>query len=58
LNLGSEEMPIEENARLVREEIVDAKYNKAEFIDLAWGRESHLGSNPNEEPVEGNDVDD
>ena len=51
-------MPIEEYARLVREEIVDAKYNMVDLIDLACDKEFHLGSNPNEEPMEGNDVDD
>ena len=58
LNLGSEEMPIEEYVQLAGEEIVDAKYNMAELVDLAWGREIHLGLDLNEEPMEGNDVDD
>ena len=29
-----------------------------ELVDLAWGREILLGSNLNEEPMKGNDVDD
>jgi hypothetical protein len=29
-----------------------------ELVDLAWGREIHLGTNLNEEPMEVNDVDD
>ena len=58
LNLGSEEMPIEEYVQLAREEIVDAEYNMVELVDLAWGREIHLGLDLNEEPMEGNDVDD
>ena len=29
-----------------------------ELVDLAWGRKIHLGLNLNEEPMEGNDVDD
>ena len=28
------------------------------LVDLAWGREIHLGLNLNGEPMEGNDVDD
>ena len=58
LNLGSEGMLVEENVQLTREEIVDAKYNMVELVDVAWSRESHLGLNLNEEPMEGNDVDD
>jgi hypothetical protein len=30
----------------------------AELMDLAWGREIHLGLDLNEEPMEGNNVDD
>jgi hypothetical protein len=33
LNLGSVEMPIEEYVQLAREEIVDAKYSMAKFMD-------------------------
>ena len=40
LKIGSEEMPMEEYVQLVREESIDAKYNMAELVDLAWGRES------------------
>ena len=29
-----------------------------ELVDLAWGREIHLGLNMNEQPMEGNGVDD
>ena len=57
LNLGSEEMPIEESVQLVGEEIVDAKYNIDELVDMAWGRKTHLDLDLNEEPMEGNDVD-
>ena len=35
-------MPIEEYIKLAREEIVDAKYNMVELVDLAWGREVKL----------------
>ena len=28
-----------------------------ELMDLAWGREIHLGLDLNEEPMEGNDMD-
>ena len=38
LNLGSEEMPVEEYVPLTREEIVDAKYNMIELVDLALDR--------------------
>ena len=42
-----------------RRVIVDAeKYIMVELADLAWGRKVHLGLNLNEEPMEGNDVDD
>ena len=58
LNLGSEEMHVEKCMQLVKEEIVDAKYNMAKLVDLAQGREVHLGSNWNEEPLEENNVDD
>jgi hypothetical protein len=30
----------------------------AKLVDLAWGREIHLGLDSNEEPMEANDVDD
>jgi len=39
LNLRSEEMLIEEYVQLVGEEIVDAKCNMVELMDLAWGGE-------------------
>ena len=58
LNLGSEEVPSEEVVQLAREAIIDAEYNMAKLVDLARGREIHLGSNLNEEPIKGNDVDD
>ena len=51
-------MCIEEYVQLVGEEIVDAKYNMAKLVDLAQGREVHLSLDLNEEPMEGNDVDD
>jgi hypothetical protein len=57
LNLGSEKMPIEEFVQLLGEEIVDAKYNIDELVDMAWGTETHLDLDLNEEPMEGNDVD-
>ena len=57
LNLRSEEMHVEKCMQLVKEEIVDAMYNMAKFVDLAQGREVHLGSDWNEEPKE-NNVDD
>jgi hypothetical protein len=42
-----------------REEIVDVEYNMVELVDLAWGREFHLGLHLNEEPIGGgDDVDD
>ena len=44
LNLGSEDMPIEEYVQLAGQEIVDVEYNMIELVDLAWGREIHLGS--------------
>ena len=58
LNIGSEEMPIEEYVRLAWEVIVDAKCNMAKLMDLPWGRGVHLGIDLNEEPNEGNVVDD
>ena len=30
----------------------------AKLVDLTWDREIHLGLNFNEEPMEGNDMDD
>ena len=42
-NLGSEEMPMNEYVQLAREEIINAEYNMAKLVDLAWGRENHLG---------------
>ena len=42
---------------MTKEEIVDAKHDMAELVDLARGREIHSGSDLNEEPMEGNDVD-
>ena len=44
--------------QLLGEEIIDAEYNIVELVDLARGRVIHLGLNLNEEPREGNDVDD
>ena len=35
LNLGNEEMAIDDYVQLVGEEIIDAKYNMAELLDLA-----------------------
>ena len=43
LNLGSEEMPIEEYVKLAREEIVDAMYHTAKLVNLTRGREIYLG---------------
>ena len=57
LNLGSMKMLIEEYVQLAREEIVDAEYNMDEFVDLARERGLYLGSNLNEKPMEGNDMD-
>ena len=37
-NLGSEKMSIEEYVQLAWEEIVDAEYNMAKLVDLAWSR--------------------
>ena len=53
LNLGSKEPPFEEYVQLVGEKIVDAEYNMAELLDLAWVEKSHLGA----QPMDGNDVD-
>ena len=58
LNLGSEEMPVEEYMRLAWDEIVDVEYNMAESVDSIWDRKFHLGLDLKEEPMEGNDVDD
>ena len=58
LNLGNEEMSTKEYVQMAREEIVDAKYNMVDLVDLAWDREAHLGSGLIEEPMQGNDVDD
>ena len=58
LNLGSEEMCVEEYVQLVGEEIVDANYNMAELVVMAWGRQVQLNLDLNEEPMKGNDVDD
>ena len=44
LKVGSEELPVEKYMQFVGEEIGDAKFNMAELVDLAWGREIHLGS--------------
>jgi hypothetical protein len=43
---------------LVGEKIVDVEHDMVELVDLASGREIHLGLNLNEQPMEGNDVDD
>jgi hypothetical protein len=51
-------MPNKEYVELAREEIVDSRYNMVELVDLAWGREANLGLHLNEEPMEGNDVND
>ena len=51
-------MPNKEYVQLVLEEIIDAEYNMVELMDLAWGREIHLGLALNEEPMHGNDMDD
>ena len=37
LNLGCEEISIEEHVQLAREEIVDVEYNVAKLVELAWG---------------------
>ena len=51
-------MLFEEYVQLAGEDVVDAKYIMAKLVDLAWGREIHLGLDLNEEPMKGNDVDD
>jgi hypothetical protein len=53
LNLGNEEMSTKEYVQ----EIVDAKCNMVDLVDLARDREAHLGSDLIEEPMQGNDVD-
>ena len=53
LNLGSEELPIEEHVQLAREKIVVVEYNMVELVDLAWGTKIHLGLNLKEESMEG-----
>ena len=50
LNLGSEEMPVEEYVQLACEEIVDVEYNMAELVDLVWDRKFHLDLDLKEEP--------
>ena len=50
-------MLIEEYVQLASWEIVDAEHNIAELVDLFQIREIHLGIDLNEEPMEGNDVD-
>jgi hypothetical protein len=50
----TEEMPIEKYVQLVGEKIVDIEYNMIELLDLAWRGEIHLGLDLNEEPTEGN----
>ena len=51
-------MPIEGYVQLVGEEIVDAKYNMVELVDLAWDREILWVLHLNEDPMEGNALDD
>ena len=58
LKLGSEEILIEKYMQLAGKDIVGAKCNIVELMDLACGREIHLGFDLNEEPMEGNDVND
>ena len=58
LNLGSKELPIEENVQLAEEKIDDVEYNMVELVDLAWIKIIHLGLDLSGEPMEGNDVDD
>jgi hypothetical protein len=58
LNFGSKETPIKEYVKLVGEEIANAKYNMVQLVDLAWGREIHLGLDLNEEPIKGDDMND
>ena len=58
MNLGSEELSIEKYMQLLGRKFVDAKYNMIELVDLAWDIEVHLDSGLNDEPMEGNVVDD
>ena len=58
LNLGSEEMPVEEYVQLVGERLLTQNTSWVSLVDLAWGREIHLGLDLHEEPMEGDDVDD
>lgn len=58
LNLGSGKISIEKYVQLVGEEIVDAKYNMVDLVDVACSREVHLGLELNDEPTWGNDMDD
>ena len=51
LNLGSEENINEEYVQLVGEKIVNAHHNMAKLMDLAWGRENHLGFNLDKESM-------
>ena len=50
-------MPIEKKERK-EEEIVDVECIMVEVVDLSWGRDVHVGLDLNEEPIEGNDVND
>ena len=43
LNLAITWKPIEEYVQLEREKNVDAKYNMAELVYVAWDREIHFG---------------
>ena len=56
LNLGSDEIPID--LHLATDKVVDAKYNVAELVDLAWDREVQLDLDCHEDTMEGIDVDD
>lgn len=48
--LEMKEIPIKEYVQLAREtKFVYIKCNMVELVDLAWGRNFHLGSNLNEE---------
>ena len=55
---GTQEMHVEEYVQLVGGEIVDIEYNMVELVHLAWCREIHLALDLNEEPTEGNKLDD
>ena len=44
--------------QLARGKVVDAKYNVVELVDLAWGRETHMGLDLIEKPKEEIDMDD